>query len=62
MNNYLNQNVKNKNSTEILKSTIYAPDNYLLRSNKESELFVMVEKQLLQKISEYNDIKFDMIK
>lgn len=29
--NYINHSNQNKNAIEILKSTVYGPDNYLLR-------------------------------
>lgn len=50
MMNYANQKVKNKNMTEIIKSTVYGPDNYMLRKNDEVELMNYIHQLLKQRV------------
>jgi hypothetical protein len=60
MRNYVVHNLHKENTTEILKSTIYAPENYLLRAFKEEDLFKMINTILIQKVSDL-DFNFDSV-
>lgn len=50
MMNHANQRIKNKNLTEIVKSTVYGPDNYMLRAVEESALMEYIHSMLRQKV------------
>ena len=53
--NYANQNINNKNATEIVKSTLYGPDNYLLRTKSEREMCEMIQKMIHSKVSSMHE-------
>jgi hypothetical protein len=59
--NIANQKVKEKNMTEIVKTAVYGPDNYMLRAMEESMVQERVHRFLMYKVDHSIDFTFDRI-